>query len=55
MLDKKKLTEKLKVTESAYNSALSTFLNSNKRVDRDRVLTLRGKVNLLSELIKELK
>ena len=52
MLTKNKLTEKLRVVESTYSSALSTFLNSNKRSDRDRVLRLQGKKDVLKELIE---
>lgn len=54
-MDKKKLESKLKVLESTYQISLANFLNSNKRIDRDRCIELRGKVNLTRELIKEYK
>jgi hypothetical protein len=54
-MDKKKLESKLKVLESTYQISLANFLNSNKRLDRDRCIELRGKVNIVKELIKEYK
>ena len=54
-MDKKKLQDKLKVLEGTYSISLTNFLNSNKRLDRDRCIELRGKVNLMKELIKEAK
>jgi len=54
-MDKKKLESKLKVLESTYQISLANFLNSNKRLDRDRCIELRGKVNVVKELIKDYK
>lgn len=54
-MDKKKLESKLKMLESTYQISLANFLNSNKRLDRDRCIELRGKVNIVKELIKEYK
>lgn len=54
-MDKKKLETKLKVLEGTYQVSLTNFLNSNKRVDRDRCLELRGKINIVKELIGECK
>lgn len=54
-MDKKKLQDRLKVLESTYSISLTNFLNSNKRLDRDRCIELRGKVTLMKELIKEVK
>jgi hypothetical protein len=54
-MDKKKLESKLKVLESTYQISLANFLNSNKRLDRDRCIELRDKVNIVKELIKEYK
>lgn len=54
-MDKKKLESKLKVLESTYQISLANFLNSNKRLDRDRCIELRGKVNIVKELIEECK
>ena len=54
-MNKKKLEYKLKVLEGTYQISLANFLNSNKRLDRDRCIELRGKVNIVKELIKEYK
>ena len=54
-MDKKKLEKRLGHTESALTSALLTYLVSNKKIDRDRALLLKGKKELLQDLIKEFK
>ena len=54
-MEKKKLQDKLKVLEGTYSISLANFLNSNKRGDRDRCIELRGKVNIVKELIKDYK
>lgn len=54
-MDKNKLESKLKMLESTYQISLANFLNSNKRLDRDRCIELRGKINIVKELIKEYK
>ena len=41
--------------ESTYQISLANFLNSNKRLDRDRCIELKGKLSLMRELIKEIK
>ena len=49
------LEKKLEYSERSLSSALSTFILSNKRIDRDRdrVLTVKSKVDTLKELLKE--
>ena len=54
-MEKEALKKRLKYTESSLNSALYTYLNSAKRMNRDRALQLRGKRDLLVELIKDYK
>ena len=54
-MDKKKLEKRLENTESALTSALLTYLVSNKKIDRDRALLLKGKKELLIDIIKEFK
>jgi hypothetical protein len=54
-MNKKKLESKLKMLESTYQISLTTFLNSNKRLDRDRCIDLRGKLSIMRELIGETK
>jgi hypothetical protein len=47
------LEKKIEYSERSLSSALSRFIISNKRVDRDRVLTVKSKVDTLKELLKE--
>lgn len=47
------LEKKIEYSERSLSSALSTFILSNKRIDRDRVLTVKSKVDTLKELLKE--
>ena len=47
------LEKKIEYSERSLSSALSRFIISNKRVDRDRVLTIKSKVDTLKELLKE--
>jgi hypothetical protein len=49
------LEKKIEYSERSLSSALSRFILSNKRVDRDRVLTVKSKVDTLKELLKEQK
>lgn len=43
------LEKKTEYSERSLSSALSRFIISNKRVDRDRVLTVKSKVDTLKE------
>ena len=47
------LEKKIEYSERSLSSALSTFILSNKRIDRDRVLTVKSKLDTLKELLKE--
>ena len=47
------LEKKIEYSERSLSSALSTFILSNKRIDRDRVLTVNSKLDTLKELLKE--
>ena len=47
------LEKKIEYSERSLSSALSRFIISNKRVDRDRVLTVNSKLDTLKELLKE--
>jgi len=49
------LEKKIEYSERSLSSALSRFIFSNKRVDRDRVLTVKSKLDTLKELLKEQK
>lgn len=50
---KLQLEKKIEYSERSLSSALSTFILSNKRIDRDRVLTVKSKLDTLKELLKE--
>ena len=47
------LEKKIEYSERSLSSALATFILSNKRIDRDRVLTVKSKLDTLKELLKE--
>ena len=47
------LEKKIEYSERSLSSALSRFILSNKRIDRDRVLTVKSKLDTLKELLKE--
>lgn len=47
------LEKKIEYSERSLSSALSTFILSNKRIDRDRVLTVKSKLDTLKGLLKE--
>jgi len=49
------LEKKIEYSERSLSSALSNFLFSNKRIDRDRVLKLKSRIDTLKELLKEQK
>jgi hypothetical protein len=49
------LEKRLKYADSVLKSSLSTFLNTNKRVDRDKVIKIRTKIEVYEELLKEIK
>jgi len=50
---KKKIEERLNMYKNMLESSLSTFLYTNKRVDRDRVITLKAKIEILNILLKD--
>jgi len=47
------LKKNLGYAQSSLKSALSTFLFTNKRVDRDRVIKLNAKIEVLEETFLE--
>lgn len=51
---KELLNKNLEYAKSSLKSALSTFLFTNKRIDRDRVIKLNAKIEVYELLIKEL-
>ena len=48
----KQLEDLTKMSQSTLNIAISEFLVSNKRQDRDRVLRYKSRIDTYSELIK---
>ena len=48
----KQLEDLAKMSQSTLNIAISEFLVSNKRHDRDRVLRYKSRIDTYSELIK---
>ena len=52
MTDKAKLEKKLGVFQLQYEKAVSDYLRSNRRVDRDRCLTLKARIELLREVLE---
>ncbi len=49
-----KVNKQLKYYQSNLNIALDTFLKTNKRVDRDRVLSYTSKIEMLKWFIAQL-
>lgn len=49
------IKQKLIYAQSSLKSALSNFLHTNKRVDRDRVIKLTAKIEVYETLLTELK
>lgn len=45
------IENKIQTTQSTLNSSLNTFLHSNLRKDRDRVLRLKAKLETYNELL----
>ena len=45
------LEKKIEYSERSLSSALSNFLSSNKRIDRDRVSKLKSRIDTLKELL----
>lgn len=48
----KQLEDLTKMSQSTLNIAISEFLVSNKRQDRDRVMRIKSRIDTYSELIK---
>ena len=51
---KQKLENKIKIIKSLHDSALSDFITSNTRRDRDRFLKYRYKLEAYNEIMKML-
>ena len=51
----KKIENLLVLNQSVLNCAIADFLSSNKRQDRDRVIRIKARIDVYSELIKMLK
>lgn len=52
---KEKIERKLKQSEASLVVSLSTFLKTNKRVDRDQVMYYQARIRTLNEVLKEIK
>jgi hypothetical protein len=51
---KQKLENQIKITKSLYNKALSNFISSNTRKDRDRFLMFKYKLDAYLEIMEML-
>lgn len=49
------INNKISFSEKTLSVALSDFINSNKRQDRDRVIKLKSRIETYNEILKELK
>lgn len=52
MITKNKINEKINYCQVNLNSAISDFISSNKRQDRDRVIKIKAKLEAFNEILK---
>lgn len=51
MIGKEYIEEKISFLETQFKVAVNDFLRSNKRVDRDRVIILKSKLEIYREVV----
>jgi hypothetical protein len=49
---KLKVKDKISYLQSSLNTSIESFLNSNTRKDRDRVIKIRSKLEVYTEILK---